>query len=177
MYYKLTIARSKSMKLIAFLLEFSKWCRLLDHTKLWIGCLHPLWQLAWHRFFFGLFFLVNVKLIVTSVWLGMVHFSCFKPLQLPTMLKLLLLLCSRNMIRYLMYLLYPGHVFSTSKFHLIVINFNPMVMFLGYRRRFILFRCLYWVWHWQGIFDRKWHPWGWWFLWFWWRWCWRRFEW
>ncbi|KAI4964132.1 hypothetical protein ZWY2020_006988, partial [Hordeum vulgare] len=34
--------------------------------------------------FFVLFFLVNVKLIKTSVWLGMVHSSCFKlPLSQP----------------------------------------------------------------------------------------------
>ncbi|ONL96074.1 Rho GTPase activation protein (RhoGAP) with PH domain [Zea mays] len=41
---------------------------------------------------------------VNSVWLGMVHSSCFKLLLLPTMPKLLLLLCLRNMIRYLMIL-------------------------------------------------------------------------
>jgi hypothetical protein len=49
--------------------------------------------------------------------------------------------------------------------------------FLGYWRRFILFRCLYRVWHWQGIFNRQWHTWRWRFLWFWWRWRRRRFEW
>lgn len=106
-------------KLTVALLGFLRWCRLLDHTKLWIGCLHRLWRLAWHHSFSDLFFSVNVKLIVTLVWLGMVHSSCFKLQLLPTMLKQSSSLCSKNTIRYLMYPLFPLHVpFYTVKFHL-----------------------------------------------------------
>jgi hypothetical protein len=53
----------------------------------------------------------------------MVRSSCFKPLLLQTMLKLLLSLCLRNMIRYLMYPPFPALV-SALGFHLKLHLFN-----------------------------------------------------
>lgn len=148
-------------RLIGFLLGSLRWWWSLDHTKLWTGCLVPLWRLVWHHSFFVLFFLVNVKLIKTSVWLGMVHSSCFKLPLPPTMLKLLLSLCLRNMIRYLMYVLSSLVMFLFIYFLFVlgsawsyVMNTNSTVTYIGHRRRFFgrLYRVWRW-WCWQGIFH------------------------